>query len=191
MLRKIFNRRIHRFAVDKTAVAAVEFALILPFLLLLLIGMAETTSALNQDRRVSQVASSVTDLVAQSKSMSSNDMTDIMKAVGAIMAPYNSAALEVIVASVTFDDEGEPKVDWSVNKDGNTPDTWIKGQKPPIDIPETISIAGTSLVFGSASYKFIPKFAGLSDSIFPGAALIQMGDHYFLKPRITATVTFN
>ncbi|MEP3300091.1 MAG: TadE/TadG family type IV pilus assembly protein, partial [Pseudoruegeria sp.] len=98
---------------DRSAVAAVEFALILPFLLLLLIGMAETTSALNQDRKVSQIASSVADLVAQSESISTSEAADIMLAASAIMSPYESSRLSVTIASVTFDDEGNRAVDWS------------------------------------------------------------------------------
>ncbi|MEP2724199.1 MAG: TadE/TadG family type IV pilus assembly protein [Roseibium sp.] len=169
--------------------AAVEFALILPFLLLLLIGMAETTSALNQDRKVSQIASSVADLVAQSESISTSEAADIMLAASAIMSPYESSRLSVTIASVTFDDEGNGEVDWSVDQDGGTP--WAAGSEPPIDIPETIAKAGTSIVVGQSSYTYIPMFASLAQNLFPSASTIPMGDVYFLRPRLSTSVTFN
>ncbi|MEP4029773.1 TadE/TadG family type IV pilus assembly protein [Roseibium polysiphoniae] len=186
------NRRrdtASQFTADRSGVAAVEFALILPFLLLLLIGMAETTSALNQDRKVSQIASSVADLVAQSESISTSEAADIMLAASAIMSPYESSRLSVTIASVSFDGNGNAEVDWSVDQDGGTP--WPTGSEPPIDIPDTVAKAGTSLVVGQSNYTYIPMFASLAQNLFPSAATIPMGDVYFLRPRLSTSVTFN
>lgn len=178
-----------KFTADRSGVAAVEFALILPFLLVLLIGMAETTSALNQDRKVSQIASSVADLVAQSESISTSEAADIMLAASAIMSPYESSRLSVTIASVSFDGNGNAEVDWSVDEDGGTP--WAAGSEPPIEIPDTVAKAGTSIVVGQSSYTYIPMFADLAQNLFPRAASIPMGDVYFLRPRLSTSVTFN
>ncbi|WP_430513432.1 TadE/TadG family type IV pilus assembly protein [Pannonibacter phragmitetus] len=101
--------------------AAVEFALILPFLLILMIGMAETTTALSYKRKISQVAFSMADLVSQSSSLSSAEMNDIMVAARAIMEPFPADDLTVVIASVSFDSRGKATVDWSVNQAGGTP----------------------------------------------------------------------
>jgi Flp pilus assembly protein TadG len=176
-----------RLTADRRGIAAVEFALLLPFLLILLIGMSETVTALNTDRKVSQVASSAADLVAQAESISTSEIADIMVAAEQIMLPYSDTSLDVIIASVTFDDEGEPKVDWSRNKSGSAP--WGAGTTPPIDIPESISVAGNSLVVGKSSYTYVPLFASMLQNIFPRATSMEFGDTYFLKPRLTTTVT--
>lgn len=181
--------RLKRLKSDRRGVAAVEFALLLPFLLILLIGMAETVSALNHDRKVSQVASSVTDLVAQAETLSSSDITDIMRAASEIMKPYSDAPLDVIVASVTFDENGDPEVDWSRNKSGGSP--WAAGSAPPIDFPEAISTAGTSLVVGQASYDYVPMFATLLQNIFPRATSMTLSGTYYYRPRLTAKVTLS
>ena len=167
-----------------------EFALILPFLLILLIGMSETTTALNTDRKVSQVASSVADLVAQTETVNSSEVSNIMKAADAIMDPYDSSVLKVTIASIGFDDEGKAEVLWSVDQDGSTPTSWVKGQTPPIDIPETIAIPDTTLIVGKTSYVHVPMFASLVQNIFPRATSILMGDTYFLRPRLSTEVTF-
>ncbi len=174
---------------DRQGVAAVEFALILPFLLILLIGMAETVSALNHDRKVSQIASSVTDLVAQAETVSSSDISDIMLAAEEILKPYSATGLEVIVASVTFDDEGDAEVDWS--KDNSNGSPWSAGSAPPVEFPDTIAVAGTSLVVGQSTYDYVPMFAALAQNIFPRATSIELSDTYFYKPRLTSTVTLD
>ena len=58
-----------RLAGDQRAVSAVEFALILPIMLLLLFGGVELGDALTIDRKVTHVTSTISDLVAQSKTI--------------------------------------------------------------------------------------------------------------------------
>lgn len=184
---KFFRATLRRLKADRRGIAAVEFALLLPFLLILLIGMSETVTALNTDRKVSQVASSAADLVAQAESISTSEIADIMLAAKQIMLPYSDTPLDVIIASVTFNDDGDPEVDWSRNKSGTAP--WSAGSTPPIEIPEAISVAGSSLIVGKSSYAYVPLFASMLQNIFPRAASMTLGDTYFLKPRLTTTVT--
>ena len=56
---------IGRLASDERGVAAVEFALILPFLLLLFLGTIEASSLITVDRRVNVISGTVGDLVAR------------------------------------------------------------------------------------------------------------------------------
>jgi len=184
---KLLRNALRNLNADRRGIAAVEFALLLPFLLILLIGMSETVTALNTDRKVSQVASSAADLVAQADTITTGEIADIMIAAEEIMLPYPDSPLDVIIASVTFNEDGDPEVDWSRNKSGTAP--WTAGSAPPIDIPEAISVAGSSLVIGVSSYTYQPLFASMLQHIFPRAASINLGDTYFLKPRTTATVT--
>lgn len=182
-------RRAMQLLRDRSGVAAVEFALILPLLLILLIGMAETTSALSFKRKLSQTAFSVTDLVSQSTALTSSDMTDLMVAADAIMEPFSSDGMTVIVASITFDAKSKPTVDWSVNQAGTTP--WSKGSTPPITIPAGVTAASTTIIVGQAKASYTLMFGSLLQNIFPRAATIGMEDTYFLLPRLSDTVTFN
>ncbi|WP_417671026.1 TadE/TadG family type IV pilus assembly protein [Roseibium sp.] len=183
-----FFSTLRKFSRDTAAIAAVEFALVLPFLLILLIGVAETTSALNHDRKVTQIAGSVSDLVAQAEQISVAEMQDIMLAAERIIEPYDTSRLSVTVASITFDEDGNPEVDWSVDKDGNSP--WAEGEDPAIDFPETIAVPGTSVILGSTSYTYVPTFASLLQNLFPRATSINLTDQYFLHPRLTTKVLY-
>ncbi len=183
----VLRTAARRLRADTRGIAAVEFALLLPFLLILLIGMSETVTALNTDRKVSQVASSAADLVAQTETISVGEISDIMVAAEQIMLPYSDSPLDVIIASVTFDGKGDAIVDWSLNKSGDEP--WGGGTTPDIDIPESISVAGQSLVIGKSSYTYVPLFASMLQHIFPRATSMELGDTYFLKPRLSTKVT--
>ncbi len=66
-MRNWLLQRIRGFSRDTRGVAAVEFALILPLLLLLYIGSVEATLLYTTDRGVATIASTVADLVARSK----------------------------------------------------------------------------------------------------------------------------
>jgi len=70
--------------------AAIEFAMIVPMMVVMFIGAVELSQAIIVDRRVTQIASTTADLVARADTqISRSDSTDIMKAGSYIMAPYS------------------------------------------------------------------------------------------------------
>ena len=77
---------------DQRGMAAVEFALVLPFLLLLFLGSVELTRGIQVDRQVALTADTVTNLVAQYTTISkSQQMPDILNASVQIFPPYPSS----------------------------------------------------------------------------------------------------
>ena len=63
-----------RIVRDRRGVSAVEFALILPTMILLYVGVAEIGNAITIYRRTSTVASTAADLTAQVKKVSTADL---------------------------------------------------------------------------------------------------------------------
>ncbi|WP_321499867.1 TadE/TadG family type IV pilus assembly protein [Breoghania sp.] len=169
-----------RFIECQRGVAAVEFALILPVLILLLLGASELTRALTYNRKVTQAGYTVGDLVAQSDSVSASDVTDIYAAAGAIMQPYPSDGLNVVIASVVFDEDANATVAWSCT---NGSGAWPTGGSPPITIPDGLKLANTSLIITVSSYSYRPTF----DAIIPNG--IEMGETFFLRPRLVETIS--
>jgi Flp pilus assembly protein TadG len=85
-LRKLLGR----FRRDRRGVAAIEFALIVPILLLLALGCFEVPRYVLLWQRLERAASGVSDLVAQAdEPMTSTQMTDIMSAAKILMLPYD------------------------------------------------------------------------------------------------------
>ena len=92
-----------QFARDSRGVAAVEFALLLPILMLLYFGVVELTQGIMAQQRTSHVAATVGDLVSQSSTLSSADVADILSVGGEVMYPYPTTSLKLRVSTRTDD----------------------------------------------------------------------------------------
>jgi len=176
-----------RFWADRRGVAATEFALILPVMLIILIGMAEITGAMNHDRKVSRISSAITDLVAQAQTVTEAELLSVMDLGEMVLDPYPADQLEIIVASVTYDEDGDPEVDWSFNNGGSNP--WTEGAAPPIDLPDTLVSPSTSIVVGVATLDYTPPFTGIFTGYFSRDSVLELSDTFYLRPRLTGTVT--
>lgn len=181
-------RALKRLRRDEDGVSAVEFAMILPFMFLLLIGMTELAEALNQDRKVSRIANAIADLVAQEEAVERNDLNDLLDIGAEILAPYPADNLQVIVASITFDEDGDATVDWSRDTTESAP--WAAGDAPPITLPASVAVPNSSVVVGQTNLTYTPSFTGVFTGIFDWSpSALELSDTYFLAPRITGTVT--
>lgn len=177
---------LHAFWQNAKGVSAVEFAMVLPFLLILLIGMVEVTGTVDHSRKVSRIASSITDLIAQAQTVDKSDLKNILEIGPTILEPYSSDNLYSIVASVTFDSDAKASVDWSYDSDGGEP--WPTGAEPPVSLPSTIAIADTSIVVTQTDLTYVPAFAGIFTNYFQRASSYDLSDTYYLRPRLTGTV---
>ena len=90
-------RAFARSLPDRQAgVAAIEFAFIVPIMFVMFVGAVELSQAITVDRRVTQAASSVADLIARKEtSIAQSEIGDIMKIGGYILAPYSQTPLQV------------------------------------------------------------------------------------------------
>lgn len=126
--------RLPALATATDGIAAVEFALILPLLLLLYFGSIEVTQAVRASRKVDLVAAALANLASQQATCSTGttpcltdtDMTGsngIFTAAAAIMAPFSTATLKMTVSQVnitTYNGSLIAKVDWTVTNNGGS-----------------------------------------------------------------------
>ena len=92
-----FGRRIQH---DERGVAAVEFGLIAPVLLLILVIVAEVTRGVAIDRRLGQVTSMIADLVSREENMSDADLNAIYSIAGHVMGNWGTDTLQIEVIPV-------------------------------------------------------------------------------------------
>ena len=91
------------FKKDSKGVAAVEFALIAPILLLLFIGTIEISLMIAVDRKISRTSSSIADLIAQGGFSANNTEAEIRAIFGMtdrIMYPYTTKIPCVVISQV-------------------------------------------------------------------------------------------
>jgi Flp pilus assembly protein TadG len=82
----------------QSGVAAIEFAFILPVMLLLYFGMMDLTSLVVNNRKVTTVASAVADLTSQSRtSILKSQIDDYMKVANLVLNPMPTSGVTVTV----------------------------------------------------------------------------------------------
>lgn len=113
---------LKRFGRDERGVAALEFALTAPVMIIVFFGIVEVGQAVVAGRRAGQAASVLADLATQKAQFTNADVTDSFAAAKAMMKPMDTTKLTMKLTSVTADAQGVPKVDWS-EADGMTKDT--------------------------------------------------------------------
>jgi len=164
---------------DRRGVAVVEFAFILPLLVTLYFGTVETTYAIMASRKVTSVTSTVADLVAQTKTVNQTELNDIFAAAKAIMVPFNSADLSIVVTSVVIDKDGNATVDWSAAAPGAGT---AHQTGADFNLPQGLRIPYTSLIVAEVSYEYNSFLNYISTSGIP------MSDTLYLRPRATDKV---
>jgi Flp pilus assembly protein TadG len=183
-------RRLH---LNTDGVAALEFAMIAPIMLLLFVGSVEFSQAITIDRRVAQVASSTADLVAREKSTNPTHVAGIMQIIEHLMRPYDPARLRVTVLNVVADinDETVTTVCWSYNHNGGAV---TKANGEPYPLPVGLVERGNSVVVAEVTYDyaasggsdFQPRiFSYFLESVFP------LQEKFYLKPRLSSYVEYD
>jgi len=161
------------FRLNERGMAAVEFALVFPIMLLLYWGAVDISQLLTADRKVTSVAGTTADLVAQAETLQSADLDDIYEAAATILSPLPNVDLSIVVTSITVDEDGDPEIDWSDATPGTTPRSSPSG----LDIPEGMIVEGGSIVVAEVTYLYdsvMTRWVGQN---------FALGDTFFLRPR--------
>ncbi|KZK93876.1 hypothetical protein PsAD46_01124 [Pseudovibrio sp. Ad46] len=190
-----FFRKLRCFLFSETGVAAIEFAIVLPLLLFLFIGMVELTTALSFDRRVSKTGASIGDLVARADNVS-NDMDDIERAIELQMTPFEDADINVRIGMVQIRQD-RPQVVWSWGN--NTDEPWARGSKPTgVFFSDAMLINGQFYVVSSARLEYdfllgsvLSDLGRLLSGDSEKLASISLSDSFILLPRRVSCVEYD
>jgi len=187
------SSRVRDLSSDTKAVAAVEFAIVLPFMLLLYIGGIELANGMAINVKVTATTHSVADMVSQNTQISAARMQSILGASTAIIAPYpttdnkGSPLITVTVSEVSTDSSGNATVQWSQSYDGKSVGTgWPVGKK--MTLPA--SLTGTpnnnvSLILGEVSYAYTPNLG------YTISGTVTLRDSFYLFPRCSTNSPTN
>ena len=80
--------RLRKVRQDNRGVAAIEFALLLPFLITLLVGLLETTFKLWSTAKAEKLTVTLSDVISQSNAVTNSDLQALIGAVDKIMDPF-------------------------------------------------------------------------------------------------------
>jgi Flp pilus assembly protein TadG len=180
-----------RLVNDRRGVAAIEFAMIVPIMLVLFFGTVEFSSGIAAERKVSLMARTLSDLTSRSISVSDSDVTNFLAAGGAIMTPYVPPMYNVTNGTITelwIDPAtGNARVQWSK---GATP----LGQGSLVTIPTDLIVKDSTgkvvpsqyLIFSQVKYVYKPA---VSWGMMPDTG-ITLQDVSYTRPRQTVCVIY-
>ena len=172
-----------RFLKDESAVSAVEFALISPFMLgtyFAFVGLAAGNQTAN---RVSQVASTVSDIISQSAGLSAVQVDLALKAGEAIAGANNASAMTIEVIGVLVDSRGRTKVQWSRDSTGGRP----YAKNSAYQLPSSLLSQPGFVVASRTSYGYKPEFG----KTFVPQDGVQLNYQSFYVPRTSGEVFCN
>jgi len=155
---------------DRRGVAASEFALSLPFLVLLYIGGYQLSDAISAYRKVAVATRTVADLTSQFTSVSDDDVNTILDASAQVLAPYKISASKITVSQIKMDGSGNATVDWSFGKNvtGLTRGT-------AFTLPSSVRTPNTYVIVASINYTYTPVAASGMIGTIPFQDQIIMG----------------
>ncbi|MET0294723.1 MAG: TadE/TadG family type IV pilus assembly protein [Phenylobacterium sp.] len=167
---------------DATGIAAVEFALIAPLMIVLYFGLSEATLALMAEKRASHLASTMADLIAQEQQTDAASLGELVSAAPAIMRPFSSdsARLKLRVTSLVADSHGDAKVAWSYASAGQSRRT--RGSGVP-EMPADLLAPTEGVVLAEVTYEHRPIVGMVLRET------LQFNERFYLRPRRTNQVT--
>lgn len=185
---------------DERGIAAVEFALIAPIMVLMLFGSTELTQAITIDRKVTIAASTIADLVTQGSTLDCTTLKNADAITREVFAPYDTQgdAAKVSVASVALVGT-TPKVEWSrlVDSSGNC----VEDSSYPAGA--TVNVAGTDS--GGNTVNLISSMLTSDNAIIIGDVKLKyesigtkfisqyynMSERFFYRPRKSEKICYS
>lgn len=174
-----FLRRGRRLRRDKSGVAAIEFAMIVPIMVMLFFGTVEFSQALTVDRRVAQIASTMADLVAQYDTLTYTQVDNIHVVAKSLILPYSESPLKVGVWNLKKTGTAPPVADkgkaytGAVNRLGQTYSETV----PPGLLDDQAAGVEVCVVMSEVEYAFTPT---IGQWLTSGVTLTEK---FYLKPR--------
>jgi Flp pilus assembly protein TadG len=187
------RRKARDLALDRNGLAATEFAVIVPIILVMFFGTVEFSSAVAVDRKVTLAARTLSDLTSQALlSVNDNYLQNVFTASIAIVTPYPATPVKAQISEIYVDSSRVARVTWSkaatittaatqatlANSSRNAGDT--------ITIPTALQVAQTYLIFSEVSYLYTPTIGYVM-----AQAGVTLSDAAYTRPRQSTCIYYN
>jgi Flp pilus assembly protein TadG len=178
--RKLGHFALGRFGRARDGAAAVEFAFLLPVMLVMFFGVVEVSRALSCRADVINVASTAADLTAQASSLSTSDVSNVFSAASAILYPYDTSTARIIITSIVYNTTSKSltsgNVAWSC---ANTGSPHGSGS---IALPAGLMTENGSVIMAEITYTYTSP----TTKVITGP--MTMTNTFYTKPRRVAQI---
>jgi Flp pilus assembly protein TadG len=198
--------RARQYAVDMLAdcsgIAATEFAMIVPIMLVIFFGTVEISSGVAVDRKVTLVARTLSDLTSQAappnqsqswSTVNDNYLQNVFTSTIAILQSYKASPSKVTVSEIYVDSNQIAKIQWSkaaTFASGATQATLAASSRNAGDVvtsvvPPALLVKKTYLIFSEVSYDYAPLGIG-----YVMKTNVTLRDVAYTRPRQVTCVVY-
>ena len=176
---------------DCRGIAATEFAVIVPVMLLMFFGTIEFSSGVAVNRKVTLVARTLSDLVSQSTTVLDTDLTNAGQTAKAILTPYPAVPLKSSITELYVDPTTKvARVQWSkaltIDSSGNvTFGAATHAPKDVVAIPTALQVGDTYLIWSEVSYVYVPAVGYVM-----AKTGVTLSDLTYTRPRQSSCVMY-
>jgi Flp pilus assembly protein TadG len=188
---------------DSSGVAATEFAVIVPLMLVLFFGTVEFSSGVAVDRKVTMISRTLSDLTSQAPPPTPttpysvvNDayLQNVFTASISILTPYASTPVNTTISEIYVDTNKVAKIQWSkaaTVATGATQATLATSSRNAGDVvtnlvPAALLVKQTYLLFSEVSYRYTPTIGYVMS---PSGVVLS--DVAYTRPRQVTCVIYN
>jgi Flp pilus assembly protein TadG len=185
------RRSASRLGADCSGIAATEFAVIVPLMLVMFFGTVEFSSGVAVDRKVTLVARTLSDLTSQSTTVTDTDLSNFFAAAAGILTPYSATPTKSTITQLYVDPNTlKAKVQWSkastIDSSGNVVlGTSTHNASDVVTIPAALAVAGTYLIWSEVSYQYVPAVGYVM-----AKTGINLSDLTYTRPRQSSCVMY-
>lgn len=168
------------FRDDARGLAALEFALIAPFLAVLIMGIAEMSLRFRATDEFHRYLQQAGDYLSREDELFSDDIDDIYAAATQIMKPVEVAGqLDFDVSSIGYIADGSPELLWRRHRGGDP---------PAFDVADAAGLGdpGESVIRVGARFSYQSPIGGLI-----GVDALELDHAIYFRPRTTRVIAID
>lgn len=166
-----------KFRSSACGLAMIEFALILPLLLLLFGGVIEMTRYVLAHQKVDKAANSLADFLGQQNAPGDFPLATLDAAFDKLINPFDSGSAGYIVTGVTLNNQAVPTITWQHSRGAVQPSKVGSGTGQTADISDIILRGNEQLVVAEVFYShatILDNIGAISQSLnFDGKQLYK------------------
>ena len=175
-----------RLTRDSTGIAATEFAMIVPIMLVLFFGVVEITNGFSAYRSIRLMAHTNSDLTSQSLSVQDTDLANFFAASTGVLYPFVTSStdpnLKMSIVELWVNAALQARVQWAKNSDGSpTP-----APGTVMNIPLSIAVPNTYVIYSNVKYNYVPVIGYVMNK-----AGVNLGDFAYTRPRLSQCVLYS
>jgi Flp pilus assembly protein TadG len=174
------NRTCRRFTAATQGVAAIEFAMILPVLVLIFLATFDGGRAIAAYMKMRAATYALASITNQYATIQSTDMTSILGATSVVMAPYTSGSPAVKISQVQISNKGVATIEWSAAQNATA-----RTVGSSISPPSAMVVNSSYLILAEVSYTYSPLFG-----YFNSGSGITFSDSLYVTPRGVSCVIY-